>query len=92
MDDFCQKIMKFKDSPIFLTIDLDVLDPSIMSGTGTQEAGGLFFNEFLEYFRAMQNLNIVGCDVVELTPFYDQSGVSTATAAKIIRELILRLN
>jgi len=92
VEDFCKKIMKFKDSPVFLTIDLDVLDPSIMSGTGTQEAGGLFFNEFIEYFRAMQNLNIVGCDVVELAPYYDQSGVSTATAAKIIRELILRLN
>jgi len=92
VDDFCKKITKFKDSPIFLTIDLDVLDPSIMSGTGTQEAGGLFFNEFLEYFRAMQNLNLVGCDVVELAPFYDQSGVSTATAAKIIREIILRLD
>lgn len=90
--DFQDKIERFGNSPVFLTIDLDVLDPSIMSGTGTQEAGGLFYNEFLEYFMSMKYLNIVGCDVVELSPHYDASGVSTATAAKIIRELILRLS
>lgn len=90
--DFQNKIEKFGKSPVFLTIDLDVLDPSIMSGTGTQEAGGLFYNEFLEYFMSMKNLNIVGADVVELAPNLDHSGVSTATAAKIIRELILRLS
>ncbi len=90
--DFQKKIEKFGNAPVFLTIDLDVLDPSIMSGTGTQEAGGLFYNEFLEYFMSMKYLNIVASDVVELSPNLDQSGVSTATAAKIIRELILRLN
>ena len=90
--DFQNKIERFSDAPVFLTIDLDVLDPSIMSGTGTQEAGGLFYNEFLEYFMSMRDLNIVGCDVLELSPHYDASGVSTATAAKIIRELILRLS
>ena len=90
--DFQNKIQKFGKSPVFLTIDLDVLDPSIMSGTGTQEAGGLFYNEFFEYFMSMRNLNLVGADVVELVPNLDQSGVSTATAAKIIRELILRLS
>lgn len=90
--DFQNKIERFSGSPVFLTIDLDVLDPSIMSGTGTQEAGGLFYNEFLEYFMSMRDLNIVGCDVLELAPYYDHSGVSTATAAKIIRELILRLS
>ena len=63
-----------------------------MSGTGTQEAGGLFFNEFYEYFASMKDLNIVAADVLELSPHYDPSGVSTATAAKIIRELILRLS
>lgn len=90
--DFQQKITKFQGSPVFLTIDLDVLDPSIMSGTGTQEAGGLFYNEFFEYFMSMKNLNIVAADVLELVPGLDHSGVSTATAAKIIRELILRLS
>ncbi|MDD3420480.1 MAG: agmatinase [Candidatus Gastranaerophilales bacterium] len=90
--DFRHKIEKFGNNPIFLTIDLDVLDPSIMSGTGTQEPGGLFFNEFYEYFASMKDLNIVAADVLELSPHYDPSGVSTATAAKIIRELILRLS
>lgn len=92
VDDFKNKIAKFDKYPVFLTIDLDVLDPSIMKGTGTQEAGGLTFNEFLDYFKAMNTLNIVAADVVELAPNYDTSGVSTITAAKIIRELILRLS
>lgn len=92
VEDFIKKISCLGSSPVFLTIDLDVLDPSIMSGTGTQEAGGLSYKEFLEYFSAMKNLNIVGCDVVELAPNNDTSGVSTTTASKIIRELILRLS
>lgn len=87
--DFEQKLKKFVNSPIFITVDLDVLDPSIMSGTGTQEAGGLFYNEFLQYFMTLKGLNIVGGDVVELVPHLDTSGVSTATAAKIIREFLL---
>ena len=91
IEDFASKIAKFADFPIFLTIDLDVLDPSIMSGTGTQEAGGLSYKEFLEYFETLKSLNIVGCDVVELAPNNDVSGASTITAAKIIRELILSL-
>lgn len=92
IDAFKSRIKTFKKSPVFLTIDLDVLDPSLMKGTGTQEAGGLTYREFIDYFKAMDELNIVGCDVVELSPHYDPSGVSTITAAKIIRELILRLS
>lgn len=79
----------WKDKPIYLTLDLDVLDPSIMSGTGTPEAGGLMFHELHQALRKLKPLNIVGFDVVELSPHYDSSGVSTAVAAKLIRELIL---
>ncbi|MFA6988777.1 MAG: agmatinase [Candidatus Gastranaerophilaceae bacterium] len=82
-------LKKLENIPVFITVDVDVLDPSIMSGTGTPEAGGLTFNEFMEWLLLFKNLNIVGVDVVELSPHYDMSGSSTATAAKIIRELLL---
>ena len=80
------------DKPIHLTIDLDVLDPSILPGTGTPEAGGLSYNELMDAVYQLKGLNIVGIDVVELSPHYDASGVSTAVAAKIIRECLLLLN
>ncbi|MFW5838444.1 MAG: agmatinase [Bacillota bacterium] len=84
-------VSELENVPIYITIDLDVLDPSIMSGTGTPEAGGLLFNELMTALYTLKDLNIVGADVVELAPHYDQSGVSTATASKIIRELLLML-
>ena len=77
--------------PVYLTIDLDVLDPSIFPGTGTPEPGGIFFRDMMKIVDMVRNLNIVGADVVELAPHYDQSGVSTASAAKIIRELMLAI-
>ena len=78
-----------KDKPIFITLDIDVLDPSIMSGTGTQEAGGMTFKELLSWLLLLRNNNIVGMDLVELSPDYDASGVSTATAAKLAREMLI---
>lgn len=80
---------KLEGRPVFISIDLDVLDPSIMSGTGTPEAGGYDFHEFLNCLFEFKDMNIVGCDVVELAPDYDSSGASTATAAKVIREMLL---
>lgn len=87
--DFPDQLSKLRTKNIFVTIDLDVLDPSIMSGTGTPEAGGLTFNELIDWFKALKGLNIIGADVVELAPHYDASGVSTATATKVIRELLM---
>lgn len=87
--DFSNRIEKIGSKPVYLTIDLDILDPSIFSGTGTPEPGGLFFKEFIERLNILGKLNIVGADVVELSPHYDASGVSTITAAKIIREILL---
>lgn len=82
-------IQKLAGFPVYLTLDLDILDPSIFPGTGTPEAGGITFNELLQALLKTSNLNIVGCDVNELSPGYDHSGVSTAVACKIIRELLL---
>ena len=78
-----------KNKKIFVTVDLDVLDTSIMSGTGTPEAGGLTFKELIGWFKYLKNFEIVGADVVELAPDYDVSGVSTAVATKVIRELLM---
>lgn len=80
---------KIKDFPVYITIDVDVLDPSIMSGTGTPEAGGITFKELHNAILSLEGLNIIGCDVVELSPSLDSSRVSTLVAAKIIRELLL---
>ena len=77
--------------PLYLSIDLDVLDPSVFPGTGTPEPGGVGFAELHCAILSLKKLNIVGCDVVELSPSYDQSGASTAVACKILRELILTL-
>ena len=81
-----------KDKNIFVTVDLDVLDTSIMPGTGTPEVGGLTFNELLGWFQYLSEFNIVGADVVELAPDYDSSGASTAVATKVIRELLMAMS
>ena len=78
-----------KNKNIFVTVDLDCLDTSIMPGTGTPEAGGMQFNELIGWFKYLKDFNIVGADVVELAPDYDTSGVSTAVATKVIRELLM---
>lgn len=85
------ELQSLKDKKIFITVDLDVLDTSIMCGTGTPEAGGFTFNELLNWFRVLKDFDIVGCDVVELAPDYDTSGASTAVATKVIRELLMTI-
>lgn len=82
-------VKRLGQRPVYLTIDLDVMDPSIFSGTGTPEPGGLSFTALMEALRAMKGLNIVAADAVELAPHYDHSGVSTAVACKLIREMTL---
>ena len=80
------------DRPVYFTLDLDVLDPSIMSGTGTTEGGGVTFKELLGAIQLVSKCNLVAADMVELAPHYDQSGVSTAVACKLLRELLLILS
>lgn len=80
---------QLKGKPVYFTLDLDVLDPSVFPGTGTPEAGGVSFQELLEAMLQVSHLNIVGFDVNELSPVYDQSGSSTAMACKVLRELLI---
>jgi len=84
-------IKKLEGKPVYFTIDLDVLDPSVFPGTGTPEAGGVTFMELLGAILKVSKLNIVGMDVNELSPIYDQSGSSTALACKVLRELLLSI-
>lgn len=91
LDGFAKVVEKLKGKPVYFTLDLDVLDPSIFSGTGTPEAGGVTYMELQNAVMQLQELNIVGCDINELAPSYDASGVSTAVACKITREIMLAL-
>ncbi|MCL2368600.1 MAG: agmatinase [Oscillospiraceae bacterium] len=78
--------------PVYLTVDLDVMDPSAFPGTGTPEAGGVSFLELLDAVLAVcRQADIVGVDFVELAPGLDASGVSTATACKLLREVLIAL-
>jgi agmatinase len=79
--------------PVYLTIDIDVLDPSCAPGTGTAEAGGITSKELLAAVHAMAaaNLNVVGADVVEVAPAYDPTEQTQIVAAKLIREILLGL-
>ena len=84
--------LRKRKSPIYFTIDLDCLDPAAFPGTGTPEAGGVSFLQLLEAIRMVCAAHVVGADINELAPMLDPSGASTATACKVLRELILALH
>lgn len=87
-----ETIKKLEGKPVYFTVDLDVLDPSVFPGTGTPEPGGIDYMTLQRAVTAVcQNVELVGCDVNELCPAYDASGVSTAVACKIIREMLLAI-
>ena len=87
-----ETLAALRGKPVYLTVDLDVLDPAAFPGTGTPEAGGVSFPQLLDALCVVcAGADIVGCDLVELCPVYDQSGTSTATACKLLRELLLAL-
>lgn len=89
LDDLEAVLESVGDAPVYFTVDLDVLDPSVFPGTGTPEPGGV---DFLTLMRAVTNVcgrvNLIGCDVNELCPPCDPTGASTAVACKIIREML----
>ncbi len=85
-----QVVESLAGKPVYFTVDLDVLDPSVFPGTGTPEPGGVSFEDLRKAVTLVcSKTRVVGCDVNELSPHYDQSGVSTITACKIIREMLL---
>lgn len=88
-DELDKVIEKLQGKPVYFTLDLDVLDPSEFPGTGTPEAGGVTFVELHKAIEKISKLNIVGLDMNELSPLYDQSGQSTALACKLLREILM---
>lgn len=78
-------------TPVYLSIDLDCLDPACFPGTGTPEAGGVFFPQLLKAILTVAQTNVIAADLNELAPMLDPSGVSTAMACKVLRELLLAL-
>ncbi len=98
---FCENNLKkfktiikmIKNYPVYISLDLDVFDPCCFPGVGNPEAGGIFYNDFIQLlpYISLIKKNIISLDIVELMPEYDLSGSSSVFAAKIIRELILSL-
>jgi agmatinase len=84
-------LRKVGDCPVYLTLDLDVLDPACLPATGNPEAGGWFYHDMERFYQALCRMHLVGADVVELNPGLDSSEVGAITAAKIVRELLLIL-
>jgi agmatinase len=82
-------VKRLKNQPVYITLDLDVMDPSLLPGVGTPEPGGLTFQEIISLLKKLQTLHVIGFDVVELTPDYDPTQVSSVTASVILREMIL---
>lgn len=89
--EFMEVVPELADYHVYLSLDLDVFDPSLIPGTGTPEAGGILFPEYIDFLRSMQGIKLIGCDVVELSPKIDPTGNSTIHAAKILRELLMIL-
>ena len=87
-----EALKNFKGKPIYLTFDLDWFDPSVMPGTGTPEPGGYFWGDFAAIIDVIKSHNLIGADVVELSPKLDNSGISSTLAAKVIRSLIMLLD
>ena len=82
-------VKRLRNQPVYITLDLDVIDPSLLPGVGTPEPGGFIFQEFISILKELQSLRVVGFDIVELTPDYDPTQVSSVTASVILREMIL---
>jgi len=84
-----EALAKLGDRPIYLTLDMDVLDPSLYSGTGTPEPGGIGWDLLIAGLKRFRGRKLVGMDCLELAPHYDPTGVSAMTMAKTLREMII---
>ena len=78
-------------APVYLSFDIDAIDPGFCPGTGTPEIGGLTSIQALEIIRGCSGLNLVGCDLVEVSPAYDTSGNTSLTAANLVFEMLCQV-
>ena len=81
-------LKKLGRRPIYVTFDIDVVDPAFAPGTGTPQVGGLSSAQVLELVRALRGLNIVGCDLVEVSPPFDSAEITSLLAANLLYELL----
>ncbi len=82
-------VRRLRNKPVYISLDLDVIDPSLLPGVGTPEPGGFTFERFLSLLKELRSLHVIGFDMVELTPDYDPTQISSITASVILREMIL---
>ena len=78
----------FRGKPVYVTLDIDAVDPAFAPGTGTPQVGGLTSIQILTLVRALPGLNIVGCDLVEVSPPYDTGEITSLLAANLLFELL----
>ena len=89
IDEMIKKMLaRVGDRPVYVSIDVDVMDPAFTPGTGTPEAGGLSSREMLRLVRALSGVNLVGADIVEVAPAYDHAEITGIAAAHLAYELI----
>ncbi|MEX2420529.1 MAG: arginase family protein, partial [Actinomycetota bacterium] len=79
---------RVRDAPVYVSIDIDALDPAFAPGTGTPEAGGMTSRELLGILRGFRGLDLVGADVVEVSPPYDHAEITAVAAAHTVYELV----
>ncbi len=93
LDDIVNRVReRLGDRPVYVSVDIDVLDPAHAPGTGTPEAGGLSSRELLEVLRGLAGLNVIGADVVEVSPAYDHAEITGISAAHVVYELLCVLS
>lgn len=79
---------RISDRPLYISIDVDVMDPAHAPGTGTPEAGGITSRELLEILRGFRGLNLIGADVVEVAPAYDHAEITGVAASHLAYDLV----
>ena len=77
------------ERPVYLTVDIDVVDPAFAPGTGTPEPGGWTSSELFDALHAIRDLNVIGCDLVEVCPAAEHGVVTSILGAKVVREMLL---
>lgn len=82
-------VESLKNRPMYVSVDLDVLDPSVLPGTGTPEPNGYSFDHLIQVLKVLFKGNVVGMDIMECAPDYDTSKVSSIVGAKVVREMLL---
>ncbi len=88
MAPFRRQLAAFKNIPVYITLDIDCVDPAFAPGTGTPQVGGFSSIQILNLVRALKGLNIVSCDLVEVSPSFDTGEITSLLAANLLYELL----